>query len=159
MPQPDGCRYPAPMPQLLTLSRAAHLTGISRAALQRRVRDGELSSFDGMVSTDDLVRLYPDIHLEDAGAFEKIVGIRDDAFAKRLRERVLPSQEALAQRLFEQGQEMAELRRHLTRYHRLMEGVRLHIDQSPGLPAAEIGRLIDAGIADVLDIVKSKLFV
>ena len=58
------------MPQLLTLSRAAHLTGVSRAALQKRVREGELPSFDGMVSTDDLLSLFPDTCLEDAGAFE-----------------------------------------------------------------------------------------
>lgn len=138
------------MAQLLTLSRVSHLIGISRAVLQKRIREGELPAFDGMVSTDDLLRLFPELRLEDAGAFEKTSGIRDDAFAKRLRERVLPTQEVLAQRLFEQGQEMAELRRHLGRYHRLVERLREHLTRAPSLSAAAVGELIDAGLADVL---------
>lgn len=138
------------MSQLLTLSRAAHLTGVSRAVLQKRIRDGELSSFDGMVSTDDLLHLFPETQLEDSGLFEKMVGIRDDAFAKRLRERVLPTQEVLAQRLFEQGQEMAELRRHLARYHDLVTRLRERMTGMPELSATELGELIDAGLAEVL---------
>ena len=135
---------------LLTLSRAAHLIGIPRATLQKRIRDGELPSFDGMISSDDLLALFPEVRLEDAGAFEKVVGIRDDAFAKRMRERVLPSQEILAQRLFLQGQELAELRRHLTRYHQLVVMLRDRADREPALPAADIGRLIDEGLSEVL---------
>ena len=38
------------MSQWLTLSRAAHLLGISRVALQKRIREGDLPSFDGMVT-------------------------------------------------------------------------------------------------------------
>ena len=88
------------MPQLLTVSRAAHLIGVSRASLQKRIREGELTSFDGLVSVEDLLPVWPELQLEESGAFEKVTGIREDAFAKRLRERVLPSQEVLAQRLF-----------------------------------------------------------
>jgi CDP-4-dehydro-6-deoxyglucose reductase len=146
----DGSRYPSFMTQLLTVSRAAHLIGVSRTSLQQRIRDGELPSFDGLVSTEDLLRVWPDVSLEDTGAFEKIVAIRDDAFAKRLRERVLPSQEVLAQRLFVQGQELAELRRHLTRYHSLIDSVRGQLDREPLLTPADIGRLIDDGLAEVL---------
>ena len=138
------------MPQLLTASRAAHLIGISRATLQKHIRDGDLPSFDGMVSTADLLRVWPDVVLEDSGAFEKIAHIRDDAFAKRLRERVLPTQEVLAQRLFEQGQEMAELRRHLTRYHRLVESLRARIEAAPKAHAAALAEILDAGLAEVL---------
>lgn len=150
MPSQTRCRYPSFMPQLLTLSRAAHLIGQTRAALQKRVRDGELPSFDGMVASADLLALFPECSLEDAGAFEKVVGIRDDAFAKRLRERVLPTQEVLSQRLFEQGQELAELRRHLTRYHRLIESLQARIEAVPMSPAAGLGSLIDEGLAQVL---------
>ena len=93
------------MSQWLTLSRAAHRLGISRVALQRRIREGELPSFDGMVDAADLLRAWPQLDLEDSGSFEQTRAIREDAFARRLRERVLPSQEALAQRLFTQGPE------------------------------------------------------
>ena len=42
------------MSQWLTLSRAAHILGISRVTLQKRIREGELPSFDGMVDAEDL---------------------------------------------------------------------------------------------------------
>ena len=50
--------------------------------------------------------------------------IRDEAFGRRVRERLLPSQEVLAQRLFHQSQELADVQRHLQRYHALVISLR-----------------------------------
>ncbi|MCF8197534.1 MAG: 2Fe-2S iron-sulfur cluster binding domain-containing protein [Sulfuritalea sp.] len=138
------------MSQRLTLSRAAHLLGISRVALQKRIREGELPSFDGMVTVDELQRGWPELNLEESGSFEKTREIREDAFARRLRERVLPTQEALAQRLFAQGQELAELQRTLTRYHTLFELIQVRLAASPPPAAEDIGRLLDEGMAQAL---------
>jgi len=140
----------AAMSQWLTLSRAAHLLGISRMALQKRIRDGDLPSFDGMVTVDDVQRSWPQLDLEESGSFEKTRAIREDAFARRLRERVLPTQEALAQRLFAQGQELAELQRTLTRYHTLLETLRTRLDAEPAPVAADLARLLDEGLARAL---------
>ncbi|MCX7156208.1 MAG: 2Fe-2S iron-sulfur cluster-binding protein [Rhodocyclales bacterium] len=140
----------ASMSQWLTLSRAAHLLGISRVALQKRIREGELRSFDGMVAADDLQRAWPQLDLEESGSFEKTRAIREDAFAKRLRERVLPSQEALAQRLFAQGQDLAELQRTLTRYHALFETLHARLAAVPAPTADELARLLDEGLAQAL---------
>jgi CDP-4-dehydro-6-deoxyglucose reductase len=63
--------------------------------------------------------LYPN-PLEESGLLERVAQIRDEAFGKRLRERLLPSQEVLAQRLFAQSQELADVRVHLQRYHSLV---------------------------------------
>lgn len=142
----------AGMSQWLTLSRAAHLLGISRVALQKRIREGELPSFDGRVSADDLQRSWPELDLEESGSFEKTRVIREDAFARRLRERVLPTQEALAQRLFVQGQELAELQRTLTRYHTLFELVQARLAASPPPAAEELGCLLDEGLAQALSV-------
>lgn len=138
------------MSQWLTISRAAHLLGISRVALQKRIRDGDLPSFDGMVTVDDVQRNWPQLDLEESGSFEKTRAIREDAFARRLRERVLPSQEALAQRLFAQGQELAELQRTLTRYHTLLETLRTRLDAVPSPAAADLAQLLDEGLARAL---------
>ena len=109
------------MSQWLTVWRAAHLVGVSRGVLQQRVRSGELPISDGLVSTEALLRLYPQAQLEpEGGASEQVAAIKEQAFARRVRERLLPSQEVLAQRLFRQSQELAELRRHLQRYHALV---------------------------------------
>jgi CDP-4-dehydro-6-deoxyglucose reductase len=106
------------MTQWLTLSRAAHLLGISRVACKSASATGSCRlSMAWSMPTNCCVpgrsSTWPSL-----AASRKTRAIREDAFAKRLRERVLPSQEALAQRLFAQGQELAELQRTLTRYHR-----------------------------------------
>jgi CDP-4-dehydro-6-deoxyglucose reductase len=93
--------------QLLTLNRAARLVGVSRGALQKRIKDGELPAFEGMVKPEDLLRAYPDTQLEDAAVLERFTHIKDDAFSHRMRERLLPEPEVLAERLAGLGTELA----------------------------------------------------
>ena len=142
------------MAQLLTVSRAAHLIGVSRGSLQEKIGSGDLPSFDGMVSTEDLTRLFPDIRLEDSGAFERITKIREEAFGKRVRERVLPNQEILAQRLAAQGEELEDVRRHLAHYHDLIEALRERIDfmagESPSEQLLTLADFVDDGLSSVL---------
>ena len=108
------------MTQWLTLWRAAHLIGVSRSVLQQRIRAGELQTTEGSISTEELLRVYPQVQLEESGAFERVAKIKEQAFGRRVREHVLPSQEVLAQRLFAQSEELTDLRRHLQRYHNLV---------------------------------------
>jgi len=112
------------MSQWVTVWRAAQLVGVPRGVLQQRVRSGEIELNDGLVSTETLLRLYPQAELEQSGMLERVVRIKDDAFGRRVRERLLPSQEVLAQRLFRQSQELADVQRHLQRYHALVIGLR-----------------------------------
>lgn len=142
------------MSHLLTVSRAAHLTGVTRADMQKHIASGALPSHDGMVTTDDLLKVFPDVSLEDSGAFERTAKIREEAFGRRIRERVLPNQEVLAQRLAAQSEELAEVRRHLTSYHDLLEALRERIDMmvaaSPSEQLTALGEFIDQGLAGVL---------
>jgi CDP-4-dehydro-6-deoxyglucose reductase len=87
------------MPRLLTLSRAARLVGVRRGALQGKIRSGELTAFEGMVSADELLRAYPEAKLEDNALLERLEALKEGAFAKRMRERLLPSPEVLLARL------------------------------------------------------------
>jgi len=120
------------MVRLLTLSRAARLVGVTRAALQNRIKRGELETFEGMVSADDLVRLYPKTRFEDDSAVERARQIKDSAFAKRVRERILPDAEVLAARLNDLGRELAELKSGLAHQEGLV---------------AELGRRLEAEAA------------
>lgn len=142
------------MAQPLTLSRAARLIGVPRAVLQKHIAAGELPSHDGMVTTDDLQKLFPDVRLDDSGAFERTTKIREEAFGKRVRERVLPNQEVLAQRLAAQSEELEDVRRTLARYHDLFEALRDRIDiMAHGAAAgqcADLGRFLDDALAGVL---------
>jgi CDP-4-dehydro-6-deoxyglucose reductase, E3 len=159
------------MAQWVTVWRAAQLVGVPRGVLQQRVRSGELQLADGLVSTEALVKLYPQTQLEAAGMFERVVQIRDESFGRRVRERLLPTQEVLAQRLFRQSQELADLQRHLQRYHALVislrESLRMLVADAPGndsrLPA--LLRQLNDGLAralatepvDVLDVMDDML--
>ena len=146
------------MSQLLTLSRASRLIGVTRGALQKRIKNGELNSFDGLVSTADLVAAYPDIQFEEDLVLERIAQIKDEAFAKRVRERVLPDKEVLAARLYEQSRELANFRTHLQRYHSIvvqMQDRLRKIDRAEaGIPHPEILALtgwLNRQLEEVLD--------
>jgi len=79
---------------------------VGRPVARRAAEDdapGELQTFDGSITVDELRRAFPAAAIEDAGALEKVTLIREASFGKRVRERLLPSQEVLAQRLFAQG--------------------------------------------------------
>jgi CDP-4-dehydro-6-deoxyglucose reductase len=140
------------MTHRVSLSRAAHLVGVHRSTLQRMVRDGSLESVDGSVSTAELLRAFPDVRLEDGGGLERAMYIKEESFGRRVRERVLPSQEILAQRLFAQSRELADVRRHLQRYHDLVELLQAGLEPLARLhpDAASLGREIDAELARIL---------
>ncbi len=142
------------MTQWLTLSRAARLIGVSRGALQRQVREGSLPSNDGLVSIEGLLRLYPEFSVEGSGAFERVARIKNEAFGRRVQERVLPSQEVLAQRLYAQSRELADAQRHLSRYHELVIDLQARLDAVVATaPRADLDLLRVAfarGLAEVL---------
>ncbi len=144
------------MSQQVSIWRAAQLVGVARGVLQQQVRTGALVINDGLVSTERLLQLYPDARMEESRLLERVAQIRDEAFGKRVRERLLPSQEVLAQRLFSQSQELAELRRHLQRYHglvvELQGSIRQRLAQSDGgaAPWRELEQQATQGLARVL---------
>jgi len=123
------------MPQLLTLSRAARLVGVRRGALQSRIKSGELAAFEGMVSSEDLLRVFPKVRLEDHAAFEKFEAIKDAAFARRMRERLLPSSEVLVARLAELGRERMQVEIELEQYRSIIAQLRARL-REPRDPAS-----------------------
>ena len=104
------------MSHFLPLSRVARLVGQSRAAIQRLIHDGQLSTFDGMVEMAELLRVFPDVKWEDDGEFRRVEEIKANAFRKRIIERTLPDKEVLAERLYEAGKEFAAAKALLLHY-------------------------------------------
>lgn len=137
------------MSQLLTLSRAARLIGVSRAVLQKRIKEGELASFDGMVTTEDLLKAYPSARLEDDAMLERLTVLKEEAFGKRVRERALPNALVLAERLFEQSRELADVRTHLQRYHAMVTRLQERIEQESASAAKEVRQVL-ARLAELL---------
>ena len=142
----------------VTVWRAAQLVGVARGTLQAQVRAGALTISDGQVAIDDLLRLYPQTRIEDSGMLERVLRIKDESFGKRIRERVLPSQEVLAQRLFGQTQELADVRRHLQQYHRLVIDLQSNIralivdsaDAAVGNQFKGLDQRLSKGLSEVL---------
>jgi len=136
----------------LSLARAASLVGVHRSTLQKMVGEGRLATDEGMVSVEELRRAFPLADLEGSGAIEWVNRIKEEAFGRRVRERMLPSQEVLAQRLFAQGLELAEMRRTVQRYHALVEELGRALRESlaghPGQP--RLLGLLDDGLGRVL---------
>ena len=119
------------MSRLLTLSRAARLVGVRRGALQSKIRSGELAAFEGMVSAEDLLRAYPQARLEDNSGLERFEAIKDSAFARRMRERLLPSSEVLVARLSELSRERAQVQVQLEHYRAIVEQLQAKL-REPG---------------------------
>ncbi len=81
--------------QLLSVSRAARLAGVSRTAIQGRIRSGELTTFEGMVALDDLRDVFPRLSLADDQVLERVRRIQRDAPLKANAARSLSRTEML----------------------------------------------------------------
>jgi CDP-4-dehydro-6-deoxyglucose reductase len=133
------------MPQHLTLSRAARLIGVRRGALQSKIRSGELATFEGMVSVADLQRAYPQASLEDSSGLERMEQIKDAAFARRLREQLLPNADVLAARLSAMSSERAQVEARLEHYREIVDALRRKLGEigESGSPRAAATGLLD----------------
>lgn len=90
------------MPQLLSLSRAARLAGVSRGELQEKIRSLALETFEGQIQMGDLLRVYPHIDPDEDPVFERVQAIKTLARPKRkYSDGWLPEPEVLMSRLRE----------------------------------------------------------
>ena len=97
------------MPQLLSLSRAARLSGVTRSELQKRIRRGELTTFEGEIAVDDLLRLYPAVNLEQSGDLERVERIKANAQPRSHQgDSALPSPRVLISRLKSLGEVLVQ---------------------------------------------------
>ena len=115
------------MTRLLSVSRAARLVGITRGALQKRIRNGDLQSFEGEVSLDELGELYPEVSLEDHSMLEKMDQFIETALQrarfKKLSELTLPDTETLIARLRALSRELISAQQDAKLYREAFEKV------------------------------------
>lgn len=129
------------MSQLLALHRAARIVGVSRGELQKKIKVGALRSSEGLISTEDLLAAYPETKFQEDLIAEHFARLKDEAFAKRVREHVLPDKEVLAARLYEQSRELADVRNHLQRYHSVLVRMQERVQQMGKTAGANDGAL------------------
>jgi CDP-4-dehydro-6-deoxyglucose reductase len=110
------------MPRLITLSRAARLVGVKRGALQEKIQQGELRTFEGELLLADLLNAYPQTQVEDTTMLERVGHIMEQAVNKIVRaDEEMPDNKALATRILTLGQELARTRRDARRYRELVD--------------------------------------
>lgn len=146
------------MSQLLVLFRAARIVGVTRGELQKKIKEGTLRAYDGMVSSEDLLAAYPETKFAEDVVLEHLTRIKDEAFTNRVREHVLPKQEVLAARLYEQSRELADVKNHLQRYHavvvlmqeRLRDLLRAH-ENDPQSDLASLAEWLNGRLESLLN--------
>jgi CDP-4-dehydro-6-deoxyglucose reductase len=119
------------MPRLITLSRAARLVGVKRGALQKRIRQGELRTFEGELLLADLLQAYPQTEVEDTTMLERVEHIMESAVNKVIRPASddPPDTDTLAARILTLGQELASARKEGRRYADLVTAMQQKIEQ------------------------------
>ncbi|MHB1950843.1 MAG: 2Fe-2S iron-sulfur cluster-binding protein [Acidiferrobacteraceae bacterium] len=132
------------MPDLLSLTRAARLVGVTRGMLQKKIRQGELVAFEGKVGVRELAAAYPAARIEDDSALERFTQIKDDAFARRVRERLLPDPEVLIARLETLTRELVSVKSDLEHQRALLRSVSAKILAVDDTDMAGMGRALSA---------------
>jgi len=90
------------MPNLLSLSRAARLAGVSRGELQKKIRQEDAKTFEGKITVDLLLQLYPHIDMDEDPVLERVQKIRSEARPKKhYSDGWMPDPEVLMSRLKE----------------------------------------------------------
>jgi CDP-4-dehydro-6-deoxyglucose reductase len=113
------------MPRLITLSRAARLVGVKRGALQKKIRAGELRTFEGELLLSDLLHAYPQAQVEDTTMLERVEQIMEQAVNKIVRPPDdAPDTHTQAARVLALGQELARARHEARRYAGLVEALK-----------------------------------
>lgn len=109
------------MPRLITLSRAARLVGVKRGALQSKIQQGELRTFEGELLLSDLLHVYPQTKVEDTTMLERVEHIMENAVNKIIRpDEDTPDSNTLAARILVISQELAQARQESRRYKLLV---------------------------------------
>jgi CDP-4-dehydro-6-deoxyglucose reductase len=120
------------MPELLSLSRAARLAGVTRAAIQKHIRQGDLQTFEGQVAISDLLRVYPSVSLEHSGDLERVEQIKAEAIPRSHDDDTrLPSSDVLISRIKSLADALVQRVARVDALEGLLDEVRARIAELP----------------------------
>lgn len=121
------------MARYLTLSRAARLAGVKRGALQQRISEGELPTFEGKIELSDLLRVYPQTRLDDTAELERVDRIKMKAVPRTMRSHgETPDLETLRARATKLGAELARAQAEANAYRELIGQLQQRLAQQSG---------------------------
>jgi CDP-4-dehydro-6-deoxyglucose reductase, E3 len=137
------------MPQLLSLSRAARLAGVSRGELQQRIRIQGITTFEGQIQVRDLLLLYPQVNLDHDPVLERLEHIKATAQPKtQAGDGWLPAPEVLMSRLYELNRVLVRTKTALNAAERLLGDIQVRLAAPDGAAAInEIQAWIDRALS------------
>lgn len=126
------------MARYLTLSRAARLAGVKRGALQQRISQGDLPTFEGKIELSDLLRVYPQARLDDTAELERVDRIKMKAVPRTMRGHgETPDLETLRARATKLGAELARAQADATGYRELVAELQRRLGRAAGEPGVD----------------------
>jgi len=133
------------MTQLLSLSRAARLAGVSRTDLQKRIRRGDIKTFEGDVAVSDLLRVFPSVSLEKTGMLEQVERIKADAVPRSYDgDTTLPSPQVLVSRIKSLSESLVQNVALVEAQDELLDDLRRRLDDiTHGQTSPEATALLD----------------
>jgi len=120
------------MPRLVTVSRAAKLAGVSRGNLQKRIRDGDIPSFEGMVKLDDVMQQFPAVDFDKNTILERLERIIDNAAIRaRNKTRTSPPSdiETLASRVNILSDELVEAKLEISIFYNIVDKLKTRLNK------------------------------
>lgn len=142
------------MGQHVPVARAATILGVSRHDLQRAIRRGDLHTFEGDLDLDELRQHYPFMDISKDPQVERAAMIRDTAFARRVREEVMPDVDALTIQLKKRMTELSVAREQNKKYRLLVEDLAqmlCDLQETDDVKQKELISIINRWILDRLD--------
>lgn len=143
------------MPRLITLSRAARLVGVKRGALQKKIQQGELQTFEGELLLSELLHAYPDTQVGDSSMLERVEQIMEQAVNKINRpDDALPNANALMTRIMGLSRELAEAKHETRRLTDVINGLQERFEalgsgeSAPAEALATLKSWFDEALAD-----------
>lgn len=111
------------MSRLVTVSRAAKLAGISRGNLQKQIREGAITSFEGMVDLEQIAQQYPAVNVETDALIAKLEKIIENASIRaRSRKTTMPSDmKTLATRVNILSEELTESKLEISIFYNIFD--------------------------------------
>jgi len=118
------------MVHYVPLSRLARLVGQPRSVLQRMAQAGEMATFDGQVELSEVMRLFPDVHLDDERELQRVEEIKDNALRKPPAAQALPDSAVLYERLKALGRDYADARARVLHQDRVHGWIGVKLDEA-----------------------------
>lgn len=129
------------MARYLTLSRAARLAGVKRGALQQRISEGDLPTFEGQIELSDLLRVYPQTRLDDTAELDRVDRIKMKAVPRTMRDHAqAPDMETLRARATRLGADLARAQSEASGYRDLITELQTQLAQQAGNPGVDAVR-------------------